>query len=251
MKTIPINGPFYFSCRRLSLMLFVLAIYGALLLILTEFVFYFGSLYCARYRKLLQNTRGGHHLSGHCWMAWPTLSVSSIMRGKCLKASRDGLWIRWSGSLHLPKLNTPQWFSPRIRFPTLHASTWCLGRWDYFYMKVFLFIGVFIPFLCPYSDGNPFIFNVGGPRKYFASQDYWESSVNKPISVAWIKPLGSSSHFCRVPPWSSCWCISWATCGGNYWVRWSKFIFQVLSTIGFCGIHSLVKYEYAIGKCTE
>jgi len=213
----------YFG-KSTKCLLLILAIYSILLLS----VFYFGSINNVYYRTLLQNTRQGHHLSDPCWMGWHTHSVSSIMRGKCLKASRDGLWIPCSGSLHLPGMNTPQWFSLRIQFPTLHALTWCLGRYSYFYLIVLcIFIGVFMTLRCLFSESNLFISNIGGPRKHFAGQDYWQSCVNKPISFAWIKPLGSSSHFCCVPPWSPCWCISWATCGSNYWVRCSQLVWDL------------------------
>jgi hypothetical protein len=119
-----------------------------------------------------------------------------------------------------------------------------------------IFIGVFMTLWCLFSESNLFISNIGGPRKHFAGQDYWQSCVNKPISFAWIKPLGSSSHFCCVPPWSPCWCISWATCGSNYWVRCSNscpsFLFYFLNQMFLVlspfrlvsDIHSSVKCGY-------
>lgn len=85
-----------------------------------------------------------------------------------------------------------------------------------------------------------FLFTAAGSRKHFASQDYWKSCINKSISVAWIRPLGSSSHFCCVPPWSSWWCISWAACGSNYWVRWPNLYLWNSKCMLVCSIHSLV-----------
>lgn len=88
----------------------------------------------------LQNIQEERHLSVHFWRGWHMHIVFSIMRGKCLKDNKDGQWTQWSRRLPRPKMNMPQWFSPRIRFPTLHALTWCLGRYDNLILASFLFI---------------------------------------------------------------------------------------------------------------